>query len=291
MYHKVNIIGGVQFDCTCQKGKRHKKAQAKALQPSQPQLAANSEVKAVEFIDIDQFYNFEARIGTEVIAQLFHDAFAENKGCWVVAVAGVELHRSHLWADSRDWVKLQYEQGKLPQQVASDQTVLLSKSTEVPEQQSSTKELLDKPFDELTPNEWEQLRAQSPVTKQKPLSLNAHLLPSVICHKCDGLGCGYCGYTGLTSPKSPEVYAMDGVKPPKYRFVRSEYTVQTTTLATMAYWCFDSQQKLGMVFRVRNHKCMWQNKTDTFYWTCGDGNQYDSALDVAQALAPELVGV
>jgi len=280
-------IGGIQIDCTCQKGKRHKKAHSL---PQQPSKQADRD-REVEFIDIDDCYNFEARIGTDVIAELFHDADNPEKGCWVVAVGGVELHRSHLWADSRDWVQLQYERGTLPPHVATAQTVLVTPSVEVAPQVEElvpphVEELLDKPFDELTVEEWEQLRGVEPVKEQ----ILFPLTPSVVCHKCDGHGCGYCGYRGLTTEKSPEVYEMDGVQPAKYRFVLSEYT-PTSTIATLAYWCFDGDKKLGLVFRQRNCRCSWENRRETFYWACGDGHQYSSALDVANALTNQLVGV
>ena len=287
MYHNTKVISAIQIDCTCQKGKRHKKAHSSAQQPSQ-QLAD----REIEFIDIDDCYNFEARIGTHVIAELFHDADNPEKGCWVVAVSGIELHRSHLWADSRDWVQQQYSLGTLPPHVATTQTVLLPQSIEALEPQEESvvpnvEELLDKPFDELTTEEWEQLRSIEPIIEQIPFPLT----PSVVCHKCNGHGCGYCGYTGLTTEKSPEVYEMDGVQLAKYRFVLSEYTPGTTTIPTRAYWCFDGQRKLGLVFRQRNCQCSWENSSETYYWACGDSNQYPSAMDVAEALTNQLVGV
>jgi len=287
MYHNTKVISAIQIDCTCQKGKRHKKAHSLPQQPSQQADRDHS----IEFIDIDDCYNFEARIGTDVIAELFHDADAPEKGCWVVAVAGVEMHRSHLWADSRDWVQRQYEQGALPPHVATTQTVLATQSVEAVEPQEESaiphvEELLDKPFDELTTEQWEQLKGVEPVKEQ----ISFPLTPSVVCHKCDGHGCSYCGYSGLTKEKSPEVYEMDGVQPAKYRFVLSEYT-PTSTIATLAYWCFDGERKLGLVFRQRNSRCSWENRRETFYWACGDSHQYPSALDVAEALTNQLVGV
>ncbi len=74
----------------------------------------------VNFPDIDGFYNFEARVNAEVIAEISHDAFNDEKP-WYVTVSGVEVFRSVLWCESTDWVKQQYVEGTLnkhqPQQI------------------------------------------------------------------------------------------------------------------------------------------------------------------------------
>ncbi|MEH1808489.1 hypothetical protein [Nostoc sp.] len=74
----------------------------------------------VNFIDIDGFYNFEALVNGETIAELSHDAF-NLASPWYVSVSGVEVYRSTQYSEATDWVKSQYVAGALtlhqPQQV------------------------------------------------------------------------------------------------------------------------------------------------------------------------------
>jgi hypothetical protein len=66
----------------------------------------------VTFTDIDGFYNFEAQVNGETIAELSHDAF-NSSNPWYVSVSGVEVYRASQYSEATDWVKLQYVAGAL----------------------------------------------------------------------------------------------------------------------------------------------------------------------------------
>ncbi|MFN6540701.1 MAG: hypothetical protein RM021_030775 [Nostoc sp. EkiNYC01] len=192
----------------------------------------------VTFTDIDGFYNFEARVNGEVIAEVSHDGFNDQQP-WYVSVSGVEIFRSSLWCESTDWVKTQYVADALPKHQPQQIQVLTTReeraaTIEVLEQHGdefvvhncendhyyivrpnhpeskercecadchyrsvkckhqiavenylvqqrleklvavtpSPEELLDKPFDELTREEWERLREYSVPTESVELVLD-----------------------------------------------------------------------------------------------------------------------
>ncbi|MFB2769815.1 hypothetical protein ACE1AT_11080 [Pelatocladus sp. BLCC-F211] len=97
----------------------------------------------VNFIDIDGFYNFEAQVNGEVIAELCHDSFNDVQP-WYVSVSGVEVYRSSLWCESTNWVKEQYILGKLSQHQQQQVQVLTTR-----EERATTIEVLEQHGDEF----------------------------------------------------------------------------------------------------------------------------------------------
>ncbi len=97
----------------------------------------------VTFTDIDGFYNFEARVNGEVIAEISHDAFNDEEP-WYVTVSGVEVFRSSLWCESTDWVKQQYVAGTLSKHQQSQVQVLTTR-----EERAATIEVLEQHGDEF----------------------------------------------------------------------------------------------------------------------------------------------
>ncbi|MCC5640340.1 hypothetical protein LC593_31810 [Nostoc sp. CHAB 5844] len=108
-------------------------------------IAEQAQVVApeIEFTDIDGFYNFEARVNNEVIAELSHDAFNDEKP-WYVTVAGVEVYRSELWCEATDWVKQQYVAGTLAKHHSEKVQVLTTR-----EERAATIEVLEQHGDEF----------------------------------------------------------------------------------------------------------------------------------------------
>ncbi|WP_191762605.1 hypothetical protein [Komarekiella delphini-convector] len=42
---------------------------------------------------------------------------------------------------------------------------------------------------------------------------------------------------------------------------------------------------MGILFKVRNPECFWDNDLKTYYWRCGDGIQYWSVKEAIEALS------
>ena len=99
----------------------------------------------IQFIDLDNFYNYEALANGETIATITHDCDDFVTQPWVVMVGEVEVHRADTWAKCAHYIQWHYKQGTLPK--------LKTLSPE---------ELLDKPFDQLTSVEWERLKDYKP---------------------------------------------------------------------------------------------------------------------------------
>ncbi|MBW4675948.1 MAG: hypothetical protein KME52_18575 [Desmonostoc geniculatum HA4340-LM1] len=91
----------------------------------------------VTFTDIDGFYNFEGQVKNEVIAELSHDAFNDEKP-WYVSVSGVEVYRSALYCEATDWVKHQYVADALPKHQQQQVQVLTTR-----EERAATIEVLE----------------------------------------------------------------------------------------------------------------------------------------------------
>ncbi|MDF5730813.1 MAG: hypothetical protein PUP92_23060 [Rhizonema sp. PD38] len=99
----------------------------------------------VQFIDLNGFYNYEAFASGQTIATITYDCGDFVTQPWVVMVAEVEVHRAETWAKCAHYIQWHYKQGTLPK--------LKTLSPE---------ELLDLPFDQLTHQEWEKLKAYKP---------------------------------------------------------------------------------------------------------------------------------
>ncbi|MBO3463098.1 hypothetical protein G7B40_037990 [Aetokthonos hydrillicola Thurmond2011] len=106
----------------------------------------------IQFIDLDGFYTYEAQVALQVIATITHDCEDFVTQPWVVMVGEVEVHRADTWAKCADYIRWHYKQGTLPKL-----------RTNTPE------ELLDKPFDQLTLQEWEALKAYEPQSEDVDL--------------------------------------------------------------------------------------------------------------------------
>ena len=101
----------------------------------------------VQFIDLNGFNNYEALANGETIATITSDGGDFVTQPWIVMVAEVEVHRAETWAKCAHYIQWHYKQGTLPK---------LHVEVALPE------ELLDKPFDELTTQEWETLKLYEP---------------------------------------------------------------------------------------------------------------------------------
>jgi protease II len=106
----------------------------------------------IQFIDLDGFYTYEAQLAGQVIATITHDCGDFVTQPWVVMVGEVEIHRADTWAKCANYILWHYKQGTLPKLRAM-----------------STEELLDLPFDELTLQEWEALKAYEPESEDVDL--------------------------------------------------------------------------------------------------------------------------
>jgi hypothetical protein len=78
----------------------------------QTQIPAKKEIRAVEI----SFYDHEIYAGNELIASISHDTDDFVTQRWVVMVNDVEIHRSHTWAKSYNYITWHYKQGTLPTQ-------------------------------------------------------------------------------------------------------------------------------------------------------------------------------
>ncbi|MDF5726104.1 MAG: hypothetical protein PUP91_37805 [Rhizonema sp. PD37] len=73
---------------------------------AQAELSAYIEAQAqaiapeleVQFIDLDNFYNYKALANGETIAIITHDCVDFVTQPWVVMVGEVEVHRANTWA-------------------------------------------------------------------------------------------------------------------------------------------------------------------------------------------------
>jgi hypothetical protein len=106
------------------------------------QLLTRSE-NDVTFNDIDGFYNFEAQVNGETVAELCHDAF-NSSNPWYVSVSGVEVYRSTLYCEATDWVKQQYVAGALTLHQSQQVQVLTTR-----EERALTIEVLEQHADEF----------------------------------------------------------------------------------------------------------------------------------------------
>ncbi|MEH1788395.1 MAG: hypothetical protein V7L23_23125 [Nostoc sp.] len=96
------------------------------------------------FTDIDGFYNFEATVKGQIIAELDHDAFNEQNP-WYVSVSGVEVYRTSLYCEATDWVKSQYVAGTLVKHQPTETVVL----TDARIERALTIEVLEQHGDEF----------------------------------------------------------------------------------------------------------------------------------------------
>ncbi|MEH1777099.1 hypothetical protein [Nostoc sp.] len=114
--------------------------QSSQVQKVEPPKSEND----VTFVDIDGFYNFEARVNGETIAELSHDAFNLAKP-WYVSVSGVEVYRFTLYCEATDWVKEQYLAGALAKHQSTETVVL----TDARVERALTIEVLEQHGDEF----------------------------------------------------------------------------------------------------------------------------------------------
>jgi hypothetical protein len=85
----------------------------------QTQIPAKKEIRAVEI----SFYDHEIYAGERLIASITHDTDDFVTQRWVVMVNDVEIHRSHTWAKSYNYITWHYKQETLPIQQQEVETV------------------------------------------------------------------------------------------------------------------------------------------------------------------------
>jgi hypothetical protein len=108
------------------------------------QALSGLKVDDVNFIDIDGFYNFEAQVNGQTIAELCHDAF-NSSNPWYVSVSGVEVYRASQYSQATDWVKSQYIAGTLAKHQLTETVVL----TDARVERALTIEVLEQHGDEF----------------------------------------------------------------------------------------------------------------------------------------------
>ncbi|MEH2070047.1 MAG: hypothetical protein V7K47_18110 [Nostoc sp.] len=157
--------------------KRCKSAWVNAIVAHQSSQVQKVEQKRTEddvtFTDIDGFYNFEAKVNGEVIAELSHDTFNSEKP-WYVIVSGVEIYRSSLWCESTDWVKQQYVADALSKHQPQQVQVLTTR-----EERAATIEVLEQHGEEFVVHNCENdhyyvVRPNHPEEKQRCECADCH---------------------------------------------------------------------------------------------------------------------
>ncbi|PAX59659.1 hypothetical protein [Brunnivagina elsteri] len=76
-------------------------------------------IRAIEI----SFFDHEIYAGDKLIASISHDTDDFVTQRWVVMVNGVEIHRSHTWAKSYNYITWHYKQETLPTQQQEVETV------------------------------------------------------------------------------------------------------------------------------------------------------------------------
>jgi hypothetical protein len=79
------------------------------LEQQSPKVAPQAEIK---FIDIDGFYNFEAQVNSQVIANISINT-SQKFSFWEVEVSGVAVHRCNELSQAKDFIKTSYTNGTL----------------------------------------------------------------------------------------------------------------------------------------------------------------------------------
>jgi|GEM_PF-1688577 len=80
------------------------------VEQQSPKVAPQGEIN---FIDIDGFYNIEAQVNSQVIANISINT-SQKFSYWEVEVSGVQVHRCNELSQATDFVKTAYANGSLP---------------------------------------------------------------------------------------------------------------------------------------------------------------------------------
>lgn len=99
----------------------------------------------------------------------------------------------------------------------------------------------------------------------------------VVCHQCQGHGCGDCGYGGL-KPEQRVTYDFTPVPTDDaFRFQKSEYGYQVLL----------NNKPLGCIQKIRSEE-FWENTPESYYWVIQGNNQrFSSPFVAAQSLRSE----
>jgi hypothetical protein len=68
--------------------------------------------EAINFLDIDGFYNFEAQVNSKVIAHISINT-SRTYSYWIVEVNGIEVYQCDTFSQATDFVKAAYKNGTL----------------------------------------------------------------------------------------------------------------------------------------------------------------------------------
>ncbi|WP_341532113.1 hypothetical protein WKK05_39795 (plasmid) [Nostoc sp. UHCC 0302] len=195
---------------------------------AQAQTVAPEEFTVVEI----SFYEHEIYCASKLIATITYDDNHLTQR-WVAIVNGTEVFRRGWWQKCFNDICWHYKRGTLlPAPTQSPATV-----EEIPPAENTI---------EIT-------TAQQPLVEWD-FSIPKWNSPAAICPTCNGVGCGNCNYHGIR--------AVDLCQPQDdYRL----HYLGRTDIQT-AYNVYKGDDHLGIVFRVRNSDCFWENDPATYYW-------------------------
>ncbi|WP_193200410.1 hypothetical protein [Nostoc sp. MG11] len=220
---------------------------------------ALAELETVEI----SFYDQEVYAAGKLIASIGHDDDLTQP--WLVMINGVEVFRDNTQKRCHSYIVWHYKENTLPE--PEKPVVVKEVKAYVPEPQET----------ELEVQTQEIIRAEQP-SIQPPVEWDFTppvyiCLPSAICPDCDGHGCANCAYRGTRSEDLCQV--VDD-----YRLT---YVGKTDTQT--AHNVYIDGEFLGILFKVRNLECPWNNDPKAYYWRCGDGIQYWSVRKAIEALS------
>ncbi|WP_341528507.1 hypothetical protein WKK05_03995 [Nostoc sp. UHCC 0302] len=215
---------------------------------AQAQAVAPEEFTVVEI----SFYDHEIYCASKLIATITYDDNHLTQR-WVVMVNGKEVFRRGWWQKCFNDICWHYKRGTL--------FALLPATTPSPATEESAS------ADDTT----EIITAQQPLGEWD-FSIPKWNLPAAICPTCNGVGCGNCNYHGIR--------AVDLCQPQDdYRL----HYLGRTDIQT-AYNVYKGDEQLGIVFRVRNSDCFWENDSATYYWLSQANAKFSYVKDSIESL-------
>ncbi|WP_341531539.1 hypothetical protein WKK05_36260 (plasmid) [Nostoc sp. UHCC 0302] len=220
---------------------------------AQAQAVAPEEFTVVEI----SFYDHEIYCASKLIATISYDDNHLTQR-WVVMVNGKEVFRRGWWQKCFNDICWHYKRGTL--------FALLPDTVQSPASEELT------PADDTT----EITTAQQPLGEWD-FSIPKWNSPAAICPTCNGSGCGNCNYHGIR--------AVDLCQPQDD--FRLHYLGRTDIQT--AYNVYKGDEHLGIVFRVRNSDCFWENDSAAHYWLSQKGVNCISVKDAIKGLKPTEV--
>ncbi|WP_341529954.1 hypothetical protein WKK05_11945 [Nostoc sp. UHCC 0302] len=215
---------------------------------AQAQAVAPEEFTVVEI----SFYDHEIYCASKLIATITYDDNHLTQR-WVVMVNGKEIFRRGWWQKCFNDICWHYKRGTL--------FALLPATAH-----SSTTE-------ELAPvNNTTEIVTAKQLLVEWDFSIPKWNSPAAICPTCNGSGCGNCNYHGIR--------AVDLCQPQdNYRL----HYLGRTDIQT-AYNIYKGDEHLGIVFRVRNCDCFWENDPAAYHWLSQGGVMSSSVKDAIKGL-------